>query len=110
MLACRYEKVEEAKKEMRKKAELEKRFEVDGAAAAGSDDSDVDDEDKIAEQEEAGKLLHDVYLPSCERKPATHECGHAAASAEQITEEHCEPLLQSLCFCSHPALLLRRLW
>ncbi|CAL5219695.1 g1583 [Coccomyxa viridis] len=50
----RYEKVEEAKKEMRKKAELEKRFETDGAAAAGSDDSDLEDEDKIAEQEEAG--------------------------------------------------------
>lgn len=62
MLACRYEKVEEAKKEMRKKAELEKRFETDGAAAAGSDDSDVDDEDKIAEQEEAGELKPELQL------------------------------------------------
>ena len=55
---CRYEKIEEAKKEMRKKAELEKRFEKNGDAGAGSDDSDVEDEDKIAEQEEAGEQLH----------------------------------------------------
>ena len=36
--------------------ELEKRFEKNGDAGAGSDDSDVDDEEKIAEQEEAGDL------------------------------------------------------
>ena len=48
---------------MRKKAELEKRFETDGVAAAGSDDSDVDDEDKIAEQEEAGKLPLELHVP-----------------------------------------------
>ena len=47
---------------MRKKAELEKRFETDGVAAAGSDDSDMDDEDKIAEQEEAGKLPLELYV------------------------------------------------
>ena len=51
----RYEKIEEAKKEMRKKAELEKRFEKNGDAGADSDDSDMEDEDKIAEQEEAGE-------------------------------------------------------
>lgn len=54
LCSCRYEKIEEAKKEMRKKAELQKRFEKNGDAGAGSDDSDVEDEDKIAEQEEAG--------------------------------------------------------
>lgn len=37
---------------MRKKAELEKRFGVDGEASSG--DSDLEDEDKITEQEEAG--------------------------------------------------------
>ena len=54
LCSCRYEKIEEAKKEMRKKAELQKRFEKNGDAGAESDDSDVEDEDKIAEQEEAG--------------------------------------------------------
>ena len=44
--------MEEAKREMRKKAELEKRFGVDGEVDSG--DSDLEDEDKITEQEEAG--------------------------------------------------------
>ena len=100
--ACRYEKVEEAKKEMRKKAELEKRFETDGAAAAGSDDSDLEDEDKIAEQEEAGKLRPDVHLPSLK---GCLEHVKADTHLRQFWREACE-----LSVPSHPVLLLRRLW
>ena len=52
--------MEEAKREMRKKAELEKRFGVDGEVDSG--DSDLEDEDKITEQEEAG-APHSI--PAC---------------------------------------------
>lgn len=63
----RYDKIEEAKRAMRKKQELEKRFRPDGEGS--SEDSDVDDEDKITEQEEAGAarilgqqdLMHAVH-------------------------------------------------
>ncbi len=58
----RYEKVEEAKRAMRKKAELEKRFgngEAAGSSSEEEEDDDREDEDKITEQEEAGALpLH----------------------------------------------------
>ena len=57
MAAIRYEKVEEAKRAMRKKQELEKKFNNGEAAGSGSeddDDEDREDEDKITEQEEAG--------------------------------------------------------
>ncbi|EIE20936.1 hypothetical protein COCSUDRAFT_30554 [Coccomyxa subellipsoidea C-169] len=53
----RYEKVEEAKRAMRKKAELEKRFgngEAAGSSSEEEEDDDREDEDKITEQEEAG--------------------------------------------------------
>ncbi len=56
MAAIRYEKVEEAKRAMRKKQELEKRFNNGEGPGSDSDDDDEDreDEDKITEQEEAG--------------------------------------------------------
>ncbi|BDA42492.1 Pre-mRNA-splicing factor SLU7 [Coccomyxa sp. Obi] len=52
----RYEKVEEAKRAMRKKQELEKRFNNGEGPGSDSDEDDEDreDEDKITEQEEAG--------------------------------------------------------
>jgi hypothetical protein len=54
-LLRRYEKVEHAKREMRKKQELEERFKTSEGGAAGSDeDSDVEDEDKIRDVEEGG--------------------------------------------------------
>ena len=54
-LPCRFEKIEEAKRVMRKKQELEQRFRVDGEGSGS--DSDLEDEDKITEQEEAGARL-----------------------------------------------------
>ena len=57
----RYEQVEEAKRAMRKKQELEKRFNNGEGAGSSSgeeeDDGDLEDEDKITEQEEAGAPL-----------------------------------------------------
>lgn len=54
--AIRYEKVEMAKRAMRKKQELEKRFNNGEGPGSDSDEDDEDreDEDKITEQEEAG--------------------------------------------------------
>ena len=64
---------------MRKKAELEKRFETNGDAAAGSDDSDMEDEDKIAEQEEAGEFRIDLHMPSvCQTGAQSTKGRHAA--------------------------------
>ncbi len=54
LLLCRHEKVEVAKREIRKKHELERRFGQDGEGNDLSDDSDVD-EDKIMDEEEAGE-------------------------------------------------------
>ena len=63
----RYDKLEEAKKQARKKAELEQTFGEGGATpseAVGSD-SDVDDEDKITAAEEAGQVLVTQLCKSC---------------------------------------------
>ncbi|KAK9835182.1 hypothetical protein WJX81_004076 [Elliptochloris bilobata] len=50
-----YEKVEDAKREMRKKQELDERFKTGKDGAVDSDeDSDVEDEDKIRDVEEGG--------------------------------------------------------
>ena len=51
---CRYEKVEEQKRQIRKKQELEKRFNKDDAKDHSSSDEEEDDEDKINETQEAG--------------------------------------------------------
>ncbi len=60
MPAIRYEKVEEAKLAMRKKQELDKRFNNGEGPGSDSDEDDDDreDEDKITEQEEAGAPRH----------------------------------------------------
>ena len=51
--------MENAKREMRKKQELDERFKTGKDGAASSDeDSDVEDEDKIRDVEEAGAPLH----------------------------------------------------
>ena len=50
--------MENAKREMRKKQELDERFKTGKDGAASSDeDSDVEDEDKIRDVEEAGAPL-----------------------------------------------------
>ncbi|KAK9822076.1 hypothetical protein WJX74_005415 [Apatococcus lobatus] len=49
-----YEKVEEQKRQIRKKQELEKRFNKDDAKDHSSSDEEEDDEDKINETQEAG--------------------------------------------------------
>ena len=61
---CRYEMVDRQKREMKKKAELEKRFQqkgdkaegaADGAEGDATDtDSDEEDDDKITEAQDAG--------------------------------------------------------
>jgi hypothetical protein len=67
----RYEKVEEAKRAMRKKQALEKKFQKDSEqAGSGSDDDDVNDEDKIAEQEEAGEQTGWALIAFCGKKAA----------------------------------------
>jgi hypothetical protein len=71
VLVChlnRHEKIEQQKREVRKKQMLEKRFKRNAAAGDDADDEDkdgaeefdddVDDEDKITETEEAGELQH----------------------------------------------------
>lgn len=59
----RYEKVEEAKRALRKKQELEKRFNNgEGPGSSDEEDDDVEDEDKITEQEEAGAALPHVHM------------------------------------------------
>ncbi|KAK9817207.1 hypothetical protein WJX72_011073 [[Myrmecia] bisecta] len=50
-----HEKVEAQKRELKKKQELEKRFaERDGDASGSGEDSDLEDEDKITETQDAG--------------------------------------------------------
>ena len=61
---CRYEMVDQQKREMKKKAELEKRFKQNGDKADGAadgaegdatdTDSDEEDDDKITEAQDAG--------------------------------------------------------
>lgn len=57
LVICRYEKVEEQKRQIRKKQELEKRFNKDDAKDHSSSDEEEDDEDKINETQEAGMPL-----------------------------------------------------
>ena len=83
---------------MRKKAELEKRFETDGAATAGSDDSDVDDEDKIAEQEEAGEFTPELIGISCQ-SAGTEGQGRSVSHCfrgNALLLTHSTPVLQAL--------------
>ena len=59
--------MDDAKRELRKKHELERRFQKDGEDGVASDDSDAEeDEDKIREAEEAGEGSCDsVAMAAC---------------------------------------------
>ena len=55
---CRFEKADELKRDLKKKQALERAFNADdGAREQAESSSDEEDEDKIAEEKEAGALL-----------------------------------------------------
>lgn len=100
--AHRFEKVEEAKRAMRKKAELEQRFRVNGENSGS--DSDLEDEDKITEQEEAGAraaaprtLLCPCIPTSCKlHSPGPFWSRSHSASAPHVPTWVCISLLSCL--------------
>lgn len=69
---CRYEMVDQQKREMKKKAELEKRFKQNGDKADGAadgaegdatdTDSDEEDDDKITEAQDAGGWRSHAFM------------------------------------------------
>ena len=64
---CRHEQVENAKRELRKEQALKKAYKVgnDGEAEASSGEDDDPDEDKLAEEEEAGVHTSCTGYNSC---------------------------------------------
>ena len=66
-LCCSHEQVEDAKREMRKEKALKKAYKVDkeGDDGASSDEYEDPDEDKLAEEEEAGKISTCGIAPAC---------------------------------------------
>lgn len=91
LCCCRYENVENAKREMRKKQELDERFKTGKDGAASSDeDSDVEDEDKIRDVEEAGAPLqpHVTRWRLAEAKRRIALCGRLRSTNPATAGRH----------------------
>ena len=93
MAECRYEKVEEQKRQTRKKQELEKRFNKDDAKDHSSSDEEEDDEDKINETQEAGMPSLPHSQSPADRMLASQKPRH------MITASSADSLLSQKIFC-----------